>query len=150
MVQVIRFAWQHPSAILVGGIIGLLTVLWWPLLVEFSDSAVDSIYPVIRSETAILSRTDTEVTLAVKYRKTRDCRFKGLQAYSVMPGGHMRNAEFESEHYRGEGITRPVGNYEGGQWRIWPTNGAAGVVIFVQHDCGKGRLVTSKLAEARL
>ena len=142
--------WRHPSAIITGAIVGLAAVLWWPLVVDVAEVAADSAFPVIRSSSAIVSRSADEVVLHVTITKQRDCKFNNVQAYSRMSDGVLRSAQAERIDFQGGSVSRPAGGtYDAGKWRVWPIAGAAGVVMFTQHDCGDGRLVTSTFADVR-
>jgi hypothetical protein len=147
-----RALWRYPSAIIFGAIVGLSTVLWWPLIVDVAEVAADSAFPVIRASSSIVSRTPDEVVVDVTIVKQRDCAFNNLQAYSRFADGLLRSASAEriDMHAAPGRISRPSGaTYAAGRWRVWPTAGAAGVVMFTQHDCGDGRLVTSTFADVR-
>ena len=144
--------WRYPSAIILGALVGLSTVLWWPQIVDVAEVAADSAWPVIRSSAAIVSRTPDEVVVDVTIHKQRDCAFNNLQAYSRMADGLLRSASAERIDPQASGgrRSRPTGGpYAAGRWRVWPLHGAAGVVMFTQHDCGDGRLVTSTFADVR-
>lgn len=142
--------WRHPSAIIAGAIVGLAAVLWWPLIVDVAEIASDSAFPIIRSSSAIVSRSPDEVVLRVTITKQRDCQFNNVQAYSRLPDNVLRSAQAERLGIQTRPISRPAGvTYDAGLWRVWPIAGSTGVVMFTQHDCGDGRLVTSTFADVR-
>ena len=142
--------WRHPSAIITGAIVGLAAVLWWPLIVDIAEVASDSAFPVIRGSAAVVSRTSEEVVLSVTITKQRDCIFNNVQAYSRLPDGILRSAQAERLDFQSGPVSRPAGGtYDAGQWRVWPLAGSSGVVMFTQHDCGDGRLVTSTFADVQ-
>jgi hypothetical protein len=144
-----RQSLRHPSAIIVGCLVGLALVVWWPSIIEVADRATDAAFPVVRSQAELISHNDGAAIIRVKMSKQRDCEYKGVQAYSRQPGDVLRDAMYERVDWPLTGRTRPVGYYDIGHWKIWPTSGAAGVVLFAQHDCG-GRLVSSLLADVRI
>ena len=47
-------------------------------------------------------------------------------------------------------LTRPVGTFDMGQWDIRPTDGAAAVVVFVQHSCRADDLRSTKMADVSI
>lgn len=140
--------WRHPSAVIVGALTGLSLVLWWPLLIDLTERATDTAYPVVVSESRLVSRTDTEAVVAVVITKQRKCDFRSLQAYSKMRDGVLHSAHTERVDFPVSGISRPVGTYDAGRWKVWPISGAEGVVLYVQHDCD-GRIVSSTFADVR-
>lgn len=141
--------WRHPSAVLIGALTGLALVLWWPLVLDLSERVTDSAYPVILSQSRLISKTDTEAVVGVMITKQRDCDFRTLQGYSRMRGGVLHSAHTERVDFPVMGVSRPAGaTYDAGQWKVWPVAGAEGVVLYVQHDCG-GRIVSSTFADVR-
>lgn len=140
--------WRHPSAVIFGALTGLAMVLWWPLVVDLVERATDTAYPVVVSQSRLVSRTDTEAVVAVTLTKQRVCEFSSLQAYSRMRDGVLHSAHAERVDFPVSGVSRPVGTYDAGRWRVWPISGAEGVVLYVQHDCN-GRIVSSTFADVR-
>ena len=126
---------------------------WIPYLVLAGFSlwfVFDRYLPVVRAQGVLLSQAADSVVIALSGKKLRECRYAGLQAYSRMPDGTMRDASIKRIDQPAGGLTRPVGKFDMGQWDIRPTDGAAAVVVFVQHSCRANDLRSTKMADVRI
>ena len=141
----------HPSAILVGSLFGIILTLFWPLLVDQAEIISDKAWPVSEGSAHVVDRSDNRVTIRMQVRKIRDCKYLQLQAYSIMLGGVLREAYAKRTDKLAQGQTKPPGiTWDAGVWDIWPTDGATGIVLWAQYDCGDNRLISTKLAEVTL
>ena len=106
--------------------------------------------PVIHMQGELV-HTDGHSTLIHIYgSKVRECKFIRLNAYYAFKhDGRLVDAFFERVDHRIDGSTKPVGEYDLGYWRIWPTDDASKVLMFVHHEC-KGETVISKIAEVKV
>ena len=110
----------------------------------------DRYLPVVRAQGALLSHDSNSVVLALSGQKLRECRYAGVQAYSRMPDGTLRDATIKRIDQPAGGLTRPVGTFDMGQWDIRPTDGAAAVVVFVQHSCRADDLRSTLMADVSI
>ena len=126
---------------------------WIPYLV-LSAFAVwfvfDHYLPVVRTYGEIVEKSSDSVIVGLVGEKLRECRYSGLQAYSRMPDGTLRDASIKRVDKLATGVTRPVGKFDMGQWDVRPTTGAVSVVIFVQHSCRANDLRSTKMADVSI
>lgn len=135
------------NAVAVGAVVGLLLAPLAPAAWHGFWKLYDRHLPVVSMHGELLARPPGEAVLALSGHKHRDCRYMGLQAYTLEADGELHDvyrARVDvSEHRR----TKPIGRFDFGNWRIWPVpDNARAVVVFVQHECS-GRLVTTKVAD---
>ena len=148
--EVMRGAVRSPSAVIIGALAGLIAVLWWPAIIETANRAVDTAFPVVSGDAATVARDHDAVIIAVTFRKHRDCRYERVQAYAKLAGDVKTAIYSERVDRPAESRSVPAGEtYFAGRWKLWPIDGAYGVVMYAQHDCG-GRQVSSLLAEVNL
>ena len=138
---------RYPVTLVVSLVFALLvlvpasTGLWAEGLKAF-----DRAYPVVEMSGTLLRATDNEVVVSIAGRKLRDCQYLRITAYAVGSDGVMRDAYIERVDHPEKGETKPIGAYDIGAWRVWPTHGAAAVRVYVHHVCGS-RLVTTLIAD---
>jgi len=129
----------------------LVIVLFGHLITRGAISFYNKHMPVVEM-TGKLVHTDGNSTLIhIVGEKQRDCKFVRIYAMYVFRGNGMLNDAF-IERVSGpppDGSTKPVGSYDLGFWRVWPTDDATKVLVFVQHECGS-ETVLSKIAEVPL
>jgi len=132
----------------------LITVLLMVIGGHLAGSGLLSFYnkymPVVEM-TGKLVHTDGNSTLIhIVGEKQRDCKYVRIYAMYVFRGNGMLNDAF-IERVSGplDGSTKPIGSYDLGFWRVWPTDDATKVIVFVQHECG-AETVLSKIAEVPL
>lgn len=110
----------------------------------------DSLFPVVSMTGEVVSVRDDSVVVHITGTKNRDCIYGGMQAYSVNGEGEMHDAFRERIGSQETGRTKPVGVYDIGFWRVWPTTSSStGVRIFVQHFCS-GRVVLTNVADVSI
>jgi hypothetical protein len=143
---------QYPSAVLVGSMVGIVIALFWPFLSDLADRATDVLVPVVEGSAEIVDKQPGVVTVRLVAARSqyRDCKYLGLQAFSRLPSGLLREAYAKRMDKPASNVSRPPGiRWQAGTWDIWPTDSANAVVIYAQYDCGS-RLVSSLLAEVSL
>lgn len=133
----------------------LITVLLTILVGHIAGHQAIVLYnqnaPIIEMTGTLVSHDGHSAVIHVKGKKLRDCRFEKLTAmYKLKSNGLLVDANLArvGDLPPADG-TRPVGDHDLGLWRIWPTDDAVRVMMFVQHTCGK-ETVMSKLAEVDL
>lgn len=119
----------------------LLWVVYW---------AVDLFVPVVWMDGSLVSKTETSVIVAIHGWKVRECRYHGIQAYSVDGEGRRRAANIKRIDSPAHGRTHPRGHYDLGQWEIQPLMGGVGVIVYAHHSCDGEDLRMTKMAEVRL
>lgn len=134
-------------AVLFGIVIGVL----FSLSAFGADSVMkfyDEINPVVTMSGEKIDQRDGAVFIRISGEKRRECRYTGLQTFGV---DNRQEMHFVQAQYIGLGNkgTLPKGALDLGIWRLWPTDGAQAVRVYVNHDCN-GRLVTTKIAEVTL
>jgi len=134
------------SMIIIVFLLFVLAHLVTPMLTEIlNDRAANA--PVVKMGGILTARNDDMVTIALIGEKLRECEFVKMNAFTVINGEmHDSNLIGPDSPVRG---TRPVGIYNLGEWRVWPTNGAEKVMIFVHHSCN-GKTVFTKIADVNL
>jgi len=138
-----------PSAVIVGGLVGMVIALSWSAISEWANAAYDSVFPIISVKSHSMHRANDSAILTWTFKKNRGCTFERVQAYGVHPGEvrvPMRIDRIDGALTE----TRPVGaTVFGGKWEAWPVDGAYAVSVYTQHDCD-GRLVSTHLFTERL
>ena len=139
---------RYPIALTVGAAVGLTLspisfgVMDWVL------QGYDRWHPVVEMTGEVVGKTRDAVDIHISGEKKRDCTYIQLQAYGVRPNAlHDLNIQRLGVVERGD--TKQRGIYDIGTWRVWPVDGANGVLVLVQHLCA-GRVVTTKIAEVDL
>lgn len=137
-----------PLSITLGALIGLLlSPISWGAM-DWLMAGYDRAYPVVEMSGQITGRTPTSVDVHISGRKSRDCTYIQLQAYAVR-AGTLHDANIQRLDIPERGDTKQRGAYDIGTWRVWPTDGATGALVMVQHLCA-GRIVTTKITEVTL
>lgn len=129
----------------------LVTILFGHILGHGAISFYNANAPIIEMSSELVSQDGHSAVIHVSGKKLRDCRFEKLTAmYKLKSNGLLVDANLArvGDLPPADG-TRPVGEYDLGMWRIWPTDDAVRVMMFVQHTCGD-ETVISKLAEVDL
>ena len=124
-------------------------VIAMSVIMLFKDNGLalyDSTFPVLTMRGELVSRTATEIQVRMVGTKDRECTYVNIQAYVDTGDGALKDVFIARADRPQTSKTRPAGVYDIGTWRIWPTEGAKTVTVFVQHSCD-GRLVLSKVAE---
>jgi hypothetical protein len=123
----------------------LLGLLLAPLIGIVHDSlqdAWDKAFPVVRINAKIVSASSEEVIISMYGAKERDCTFLRVQAFVRMNDRELADVNIRRVDVVENGDTKKLGNYFMGTWRVWPIDGAKGVVIDVNHLCGNHIVVT--------
>lgn len=112
---------------------------------DWAWALYDDLRPVLSMEGQVVSRTPTDVVVAIRGTKHRACQYLAIRAYAERDG-LLVDANSERVDRVEDGHTKPPGVYDIGNWRIWPIDGATVVKMYAKHSCD-GRLVISKVAE---
>lgn len=131
-------------AFLVGALLSPLVANISPM----SGNLYDKIYPVVTMVGKIKGRNEDSVDVQMGGTKHRSCKFLRLQGFTRLDGV-LRDSNITRIDAKSEGITKPLGTFDIGVWRVWPINGGTDVVVYVNHDCD-GRIVVTKIADAQL
>ena len=151
MITVVRtvksMKWTLAFSVVLG--VFLSGILAQPLkdaYLEYYDSA----NPVVKMQGELVSQDDDSVTIHISGEKLRPCRYLRMLSYTIT-NGQLSDAYHERvlgvPH---DGSTKPVGKLDIGLWRIYPKLNADAVAMYVQHDCGGGRITTTLNAEVHL
>lgn len=112
------------------------------------QSWYDALFPVVTMRADVINKTLTEVTVRLSGEKHRDCKYMAIDAFS-RHGDLLRDLQMERLDQPADGTTKPMGRFDFGYWRIWPTNDTKTVMIYVRYDCA-GRDVFVRAAEVAL
>lgn len=129
---------------------------WWDwlpivaVLVYMIYTAYDVFVPVLWMQSTVVSKDPDSVVLAIKGWKFRECRFHGVQAYSVDKDGYRHWAETKRIDRPEKRTTHPIGKFDIGQWDVRPLIGGAGVLVYVHYACDTDDMRLTKLAEVKL
>lgn len=138
--------WRHikpfSTAMLIGVLAGVLLSFATPW------AWIDSVFPVVSMNAMVIQKMPTEIVVKLAGRKNRDCKYEGVRAYSQV-GDLLRDLNMERIDKPAESITRPVGHFDFGTWRVWPTTTTKTMVIYIQYDCS-GRDVHVRAVEVAL
>ena len=145
MQQVLDLRWSIIGAAVAGVLLAPLGSSWWRAM----QDAYDDAWPVVTLEPSVLKRDADSMLVHLVGKKHRGCTYLRIQAYTRRPDGTLADAFTKREDMPERGATKPVGQIDVGQWRIWPLTGGVAVEIYSQHDCD-GRLVTTRVAEVKL
>lgn len=146
--------WKMPFATAFGLLWGMGLVLVWPNLAGPVIAAYDSAFPVIEPvEAEVTDRHGDEVYLNIIAKKNRgeECTLIRIYGYGIDNAGVFSLATVRrpdgSTH---AGIIHGEGTHDFGLWRIKPTDeDTVRVQVFVEHNC-LGRVIKSKMADAKL
>ena len=136
-------------SILVGALLGLISVPIADWLSHTMRDVYDSGHPVVVGSADILLRGKDDVQVLLVGEKLRDCAYVGISAYSVSRDGELQSVYVLRADQPQSGATRPLGRHSFGVWRMWPIAGTDRIDVWLTHDCS-GRIVRGKLAEVRL
>jgi hypothetical protein len=137
--------WQIAAGLVVG------LVLIPPLHVEYSawrqarEEAAQRALPVVTAQARIVERTDTHVDLHLTGHKHRYCDILDVTGYRVQRGqvgSDITAARRVDAQMRN--ITRPVGPWDGGIWRLGVRRDERGW-LEIRHSC-RGVVVQTILA----
>jgi len=106
--------------------------------------------PVVTMTGSIVRRDGDAVFVHIAGTKHRECKYLGLQAYSVDATGRQHDANIKRVDVDERGDTKAPGVYDIGVWRVWPVREwAASTVIRSLHDCN-GVTVSTVIANVGL
>jgi hypothetical protein len=125
-------------------------VMYLVAVLFFGWHAYDVFVPVLWMRGEMISKGPDHVVIRMSGYKLRECRYLGVQAYSLGSDGIRHDATIQRIDVVTLGITRPRGYYDLGRWDIRPTAGATGVVVYAQHACDETDLRATKMVEVRL
>lgn len=136
---VLHMAIKSPSAIVVGAIVGLMSVVWWPEVDELGDRARFYLRPIAEFEVVDLETGQTDVQFAMLVNKIRPCEWvKPPTAYAEFPGGVRTaiNVEEVGDRTTSRGYNYPAGaSYKTGRWKMYPTDHAQRAVMIGRYKC---------------
>jgi len=112
--------------------------------------AFDAFVPVLWMKGDVVVKEQDHVVVNMYGWKIRECKYLGIQSYSITPEGIRNDAVIKRVDAITQGTTRPLGYYNMGNWDIRPTTGATGVVVYAQHSCDADDLRSTKMAEVKL
>jgi len=139
----------HVTAIILGVLLGLLLGPLFGVVSESVYGAYDEAYPVVEMHGDVQSTTVHDVVLHISGEKKRGCQPMRITAYTRDKNGNLQDANIQKLGVAERGLSRPLGPVDLGLWRIWPRDGADGVMVFVTHQCA-GRSVITKVADVVL
>lgn len=122
------------------------------LIKEHEDSTKQAAaeLPVVQMVGSLVAKPANTAIIHIVGRKLRACEFVNMTAYTHVGSGAFVDAFLERVDAAPAIVsTKPVGNYDLGNWRVWPIAGATEVDIFLQHRCDD-TLVFSQIAEVKL
>jgi len=124
---------------------------WVPLTVVCAYLVymlLDLFVPVLWVHGTLVSKSADSVVITMGGWKIRECRFHGVQAYSVDGEGRRRAATITRIDAPIVGLTHPRGHYDLGVWDIRPLHGGISVLVYAHHACsGADDLRMTKMAE---
>lgn len=140
----LQHAWSMRWTLVFSLITGVLispVFNWSPLLPVY-----DELRPIVDMRGDLVRREENAVVIHIWGTRARgDCAYMGVQAYGVKNGVRI-GANLRRVDAPEVGTTKPPGTYDIGNWRIWPTDNADAVVVFIQHRCDT-RVVSTRIAE---
>ena len=118
---------------------------------DAQEQAAESSQPVVEARGVIVERLPNAVIVQISGRKLRNCRFVGLQAYTIDKDEEQSLAKItRMDETIPSSVTRPVGAFNAGLWRIEPLkDDPVRATVWVTHEC-RGHSVTSVLATVAL
>lgn len=135
--------------VLAGALIGMLVAPAGQSAWRYIVSLYDEAWPVVAMHGHLVGRAEDAVVVEVEGEKLRDCRYARIHAFARGVDGALRDAFAVRQDHPEAGATKPLGVYNIGRWKIWPTDDAVAVLMYSQHDCG-GRIVQTKIADVML
>ena len=95
--------------------------------------------------------TDNYIIVHMYGRKLRgeECVYKGTQAFGERAVGPTVDLRIARVDIPETGNTKPSGDYDIGNWRIWPVDGVNIVRVYVTHECN-GRFWATKITEVNI
>lgn len=139
-------AWSRPWAALAGIAVGVLIAPGGGM--DWAYALYDKVRPVVRMSGRIVERDAGVVVIAIDGAKLRACEYLAIRAYADV-GWRLLDVNATRVDRPEDRHTKPIGVFDLGRWRVWPTDEASAVLMYSTHSCD-GRLVVSKLAEVRL
>lgn len=131
------FTWHLFAGLIVGAVLIPIVAREWDEWRDESHRQEQIATPVIKTHVEIAGRDAESVTVHITGEKLRPCNFVGLQAYAIDAEGVMTLANISRpDSTSPPPVTRPVGRFDAGLWRIWPLDvRAQSVRVYVVHSC---------------
>lgn len=131
------FTWHLFAGLIVGAILIPIVAREWDGWRDEVHRQEQISTPVIKTQVEIAGRDAASVTIHVTGEKLRACVFVGLQAFAIDKSGVMTLANIARPDNTGpRPVTRPVGRFDAGLWRIWPLDvDADSVRVYIVHNC---------------
>ena len=146
MMTGVRNIW---GSILAGLLLGLLGGHLINGLVDMLNEQYDDWRPVVKITGKRVSAEGNAVLIHMAGAKLRNCEYLRVSAFTADVSGSMRDAHIGREARRETGETKPLGSFDLGVWRLWPTDGALRAIVYISHQCGD-RIVRTKIADVAL
>lgn len=107
----------------------------------------DAVFPVVTMNSRVVSTSPTEITIGLHGTKNRDCKYLSINAFSRV-GERLQDVNIQRVDKTEEAQTRPIGEYDFGVWRLWPTRAGQQIEVYVQYSCS-GRDTFVRVAEVK-
>lgn len=148
--RVILAQWASLLGLVFGAFFMPTMIDRWQSRERAAHEAMQRGAPVVTMQGQVVGRGDAEVMVRIIGVKHRECRYLGLQAYSVSAAGVFADANIKRADLDERGDTKPPGTFDLGVWRIWPLQaGASRALVYVNHDCA-GVHVRTVIADVAL
>lgn len=109
----------------------------------------DMIFPIVSMEAQVVQKNPAEVIVKLTGSRNRgNCLYLGPQAYTEV-GKRLSDLYMDRIDKPADGKSRPVGDFDFGVWRIWPTEKTRNLVIYMTYNCS-GRYVEVRAVEMAL
>lgn len=130
---------KNGPTIILGGFIGIAITV-----------AIFYLRPVVTMQGELLSQTSASANIHVWGKKSRgSCKFLEINTYASK-GGVLYDTISSRIDMESDGLTKPEGVFDIGNWLIYPTDGAQSVLMYVTHSCGPGDVRVTKIADVKL
>lgn len=141
--------WISAPTIAIGVVFGLLAAPTVPYLSSVANAWYDELRPVITGYVRVIHVDEHHATISMRVEKHRECEYVRLVAYTIDADGVRRDATIRRVDGEESGKTRMVGEYDLGNWEIFPRLGGRMVRVESVHDCN-GRQVRTILGQVEL
>lgn len=109
----------------------------------------DSMYPPVKMQGTLVEKSMDYAIVHIEGENLRQCKFIQMDSYSRRDGYLRYTSEMPFNQASYDANTRPLGTFDMGNWKVWPTKGADAVFLYMEHDCDN-RIVVTKVAEVSL
>ena len=123
---------------------------WLVLIVFVVPILVDAVLPVVIANSVSMSKEENAVVIKIEGWKIRECTYLGVQAFAVPQNGAKVDAFLVRLDQPATNRTKPIGKFNMGTWRVWPTVGAERMVVYAAYSCDAGDWRSNKIADVAL